>query len=97
MGLQSSGGPAESSACPQGWGMGGGCWENLSRKSRWTSGEIQFSEKTDSWLELTVGLFQKQRKTHVSRGWATGLPLGAGLEGGAGKAEPVLGVNPIQR
>lgn len=89
MGLQSSGGPAESSACPQGWGMaggGGGCWENLSRKSRWTSGEIQFSEKTDSWLELTVGLFQKQRGKRVSPGAGPqdspgGRPGGWGWEG----------------
>lgn len=65
--------------------------------SRWTSGEIQFSEKTDSWLELTVGLFQKQREENACLpGLGHRTPLGAGLEGGAGKAEPVLGVNPIQ-
>ena len=57
--------------------MGGRCgWENLPPGSHWTSGEIQFSEKTDSWLELTVRLFQKQRKMSVSPGWTTGLPWG---------------------
>ena len=48
--------------------------------------EIQFSEKTDSWLELTVGLFQKQRGKRMSPGAGPqdspgGRPGGWGWEG----------------
>ena len=76
--------------------MGGRCgWENLPPGSHWTSGEIQFSEKTDSWLELTVRLFQKQ-ENECLLGLDHRTTLGAGLEGGARKAEPVLGVSRIQ-
>lgn len=72
--------------------MVGECgWENLPPRSHWTSGEIQFSEKTDSWLELTIKTVPETEENECLPGLDHRTTLGAGLDGGARKAEPVPG------
>ena len=77
--------------------MVGECgWENLPPRSHWTSGEIQFSEKTDSWLELTIKTVPETEENECLPGLDHRTTLGAGLEGGARRRNQSQAVNRIQ-